>query len=291
MASPDDRVDLHAHTCVSDGTLTPTQLVERAAATGLAAIAVTDHDHVGGVKEAREAGARLGVEIVAGIEFSAVHPLGSLHLLGYFVDVDDGPFLARLDRLRAERHARARRMATRLQDAGVDVTLADIAAEVTGGEQASIGRPHVARALMRKGFVRDVVDAFDRYLGPGRPGYVPREPLAARDAIRIVHDAAGVASLAHPSTLAPHARETIVRDLARVGLDAVEVVHPKNDEALRAALLSWADELGLGTSGGSDYHGDNKPDIALGSGCDGNVLVTRATLDALAARCARPRRA
>lgn len=272
------RVDLHAHTVVSDGTLAPADLVALARRTGLAALAVTDHDHLGGVAEAREAGARLGVEVVAGVELSVAHASGDVHLLGYLVDEQDAALLGRLERLRDARAQRAVRIVERLQAAGVPVTLADLAQEapLQGG---AVGRPHVARALVRRGHAASIQDAFDRYLADGRPGAVPKEKLSARDAIALVRGAGGVAVLAHPVTLPEAAREPLLRELAALGLGGVEVDYPKHDDALRARLRGLAEELGLVATGGSDYHGANKPDVALGM-----VDVDYAVLDALRRR-------
>ena len=290
------RIDLHAHTTVSDGTLSPTQLVELAAREGLAALAVTDHDHVGALAEARRAGARLGVEIVAGIELSVTHPEGELHLLGYLFDDEDPALLRTLEELRNHRTGRAARIVVRLRALGVDVTMEDVAREARAEAGGSIGRPHVARALMRRGLVASVEEAFDRWLADGRPAAVPKRKMGAEEALRLVHEAGGVAVLAHPVTIRAEARGPLVRDLAALGLDGIEVVHSKHGPEERAAFSALARELDLVETGGSDFHGENKPDVALGRGRDGNVAVEASTLDALrrrrAARGSRaPRRA
>lgn len=272
------RVDLHCHTVVSDGTLTPTELVQRARLKGLAAIAVTDHDHLGGLREAWAAGARIGVEVVAGVELSVAHEAGDVHLLGYLVDAEDRALLGRLERLRDVRARRAQLIVAKLQDLGVAIDLEDVAREVASDDQA-IGRPHVARALVKRGHASSIQDAFDQWLADGRPAAVPKEKLSAREAIDLVRRAGGVAVLAHAVTLPEDAREPLLRELAKLGLGGVEVDYPKHDAALRAQLRAMADELGLVATGGSDYHGANKPDVELGM-----VDVDHAVIDELRSR-------
>lgn len=295
------RIDLHAHTVVSDGTLTPAQLVELAAASGLAALAVTDHDHTGALAEAREAGARLGVEIVSGIELSVEHPVGGfggdgrgagasrpveVHLLGYLFDEGDAALQAELARFRDVRTARAGRIVERLRALGVDVSVEDVLSEVPAGEGASVGRPHVARALMRKGLVGSIQEAFDLWLGEGRPAHVEKAKLSARQAIALVHAAGGVAVLAHPVTIREEAREALVRELAALGLDGLEVEYPKHAPEERRRLARLASELDLVATGGSDFHGENKPDVRLGTGIGENIAVGADVLDALKRRAA-----
>ena len=265
-------VDLHAHTNVSDGTLSPRALVQAAKAAGLAAIAVTDHDHVGGLADARAEGALLGVEVIAGIELSAED---EVHLLGYFVEDAHPVFVERLVSLRDARERRGEHIVERLRAAGVSVTMEQVRAHVAPG--AALGRPHVARALVDAGVVRDIKEAFDRWLGDGRPGFVPKARLSTAEAIALVHDARGVAVLAHPVTLTDW--EGTLRRMAAEGLDGVEAAHSKQDHAFSLRVLAVAAELDLAVTGGSDFHGENKPDVGLGS-----VLVDASVLDALRAR-------
>ena len=269
------RVDLHTHTLVSDGTLSPTQLVQAAAHAKLAAIAVTDHDHVGGISEARAAGARVGIEVITGIELSCEHDGRELHLLGYLVDEHDRAFLAKLETLRNRRDERNAKILQRLGALGVRVSGADIAREAKGA--GSVGRPHIARAMMRAGLVASISEAFDKWLGEGKPAYVAREHLEPAEAIALVHAAGGVASVAHPGLLTKPVEA--VRSLAAVGLDGVEVWHAKNPPELRDELLALAKELDLVPTGGSDFHGENKPDVHLGQ-----EHVAYATVDALKER-------
>lgn len=270
--------DLHTHSHVSDGTLSPADLVAAAREAGLDGIALTDHDHIGGIALARAVGTSLGVEVVAGVELSAEDAdAGELHLLGYFVDPEDGAFQARLEGLREMRARRGAAMVERLAAAGLDIRLAEVEREV--GPGAALGRPHVARVLMAKGHATSIQDAFDRWLGEGKPGYVPKERLTPEEAIGMVHAAGGVAVLAHAVTVDAAEREGLVRRLARAGLDGLEVAHSKHGEAERRTFAAWARELDLVATGGSDFHGANKPQVRLGE-----PRVEAGVLSALRAR-------
>lgn len=280
------RIDLHSHTVVSDGTLTPTALVELAARKGLAALAITDHDHLGALDEARAAGERLGVEIVPGVELSVSHEAGDVHLLGYLLDPDEPRLIARLAEFRATRAVRGRLIVEKLQALGVEITHEDVA-RAAGPQAGSIGRPHVARALVEKRIVASVSEAFEKWLGDDRPAFVPKAKIGAAEAIALVHGAGGVAVLAHPGLLPPEWKGKLVRELAALGLDGIEVVHSRHSSEERRRLAALADELGLVATGGSDFHGENKPDVDLGYGVGGNVMVTTRTLDALRARARR----
>lgn len=275
------RVDLHTHTLVSDGTLSPTALVQLAAKKALAAIAITDHDHVGALDEAAREGGRLGVEIIPGIELSVTHPAGDVHILGYLIDPREPRLAARLAEFRTVRAARGRLIVEKLQAQGVDIRLEDIPAA------ESVGRPHIARALMEKRVVSSVKEAFDKWLGDGKPAYVPKAKIEAREAIELLHGAGGLAVLAHPGLLSEKHRYAIVRELAALGLDGVEVEHSRHASEERRRLRELAKELDLVETGGSDFHGENKPDVDLGYGHGGNVRVTYATVEALRARSAR----
>lgn len=241
-------VDLHMHSTASDGTLPPEAVVGAAAAAHLTAIALTDHDSVAGIAPARDAGGRLGVRVVAGVELSATDAGNEVHLLGLH--------LARLDAIerhlamfRDTRRARAGRMVERLHALGVPLTLEAVLAEAG---DAAIGRPHVARALVAGGWAKDVRDAFDRLLGNGRPAFVPKYRLSLGEAIALVHDAGGVAVLAHPGAAGTRAR---LEALRADGLDGVEVLHPGHSSDDIARLSTLAEHLDLVPSGGSDWHG------------------------------------
>jgi predicted metal-dependent phosphoesterase TrpH len=241
-------VDLHMHSTASDGSRSPAEVVRAAKRAGLMAIALTDHDTVSGLFEARAVGAELNVRIVNGVELSAVEGDTETHLLG--LHLRDTAVLERaLGELREMRGRRAARIVELLQSQGVQVTLDDVMLQAGGG---AIGRPHVARALVADGWATDVRDAFDRYLGAGRPAYVAKDQLGMREAIAMVHAAGGLAILAHPG--AGGTRERI-EALVALGLDGVEVKHPSHSPQDVARLRAFVDQLGLIPSGGSDWHG------------------------------------
>jgi predicted metal-dependent phosphoesterase TrpH len=225
-------------------------VVRRARAAGLAAIALTDHDTTAGVPAAAAAGAALGVRVVAGCEFSVRAPWGELHLLGYFLPPGHPRLEAFLAGTRAARAQRAEQMVGRLRRLGVDIALEDVVAVADGG---AVGRPHVARVLVERGASLDLNDAFARYLGRGKPGYVEKPLPALRDVTTLIHAVGGVAVAAH---LGEHGTEGQVREFQAQGLDGLEVRHPSHPPATERRLAAIAARLGLAMSGGSDWHGD-----------------------------------
>ncbi len=246
------------HSTASDGSLAPNAVVDAAAAAGLTAIALTDHDTVAGVALARLAGAPLGVRVVAGVELSAINGGAETHLLGLH--------LIRLEAIerhlvvfRATRRERAGRIVDQLHALGVPLPLDAVLAEAGA---AAIGRPHVARALVAGGFARDVRDAFDRFLGNGRPAFVPKHRLSLGEAIALVHEAGGLAVLAHPGAGATRERLDTLR---AQGLDGVEVLHPGHSAEDIARITTLADHLDLVPSGGSDWHGAKSGPRVIGS--------------------------
>ncbi|HKY33441.1 MAG TPA: PHP domain-containing protein [Candidatus Polarisedimenticolia bacterium] len=256
--------DLHLHSHHSDGVLSPSLLVEQAARLGLKAIALTDHDSVDGVREAREA-APAGLEVVPGAELSASYRGRDIHLLAYDLDPGDAGLRAFLEPLRHERRSRAERIVARLNDAGVPVTMAEVEAIAgAAGTRAatSIGRPHIADAIVRHGAAADLDDAFARWLRRGQPGYVPRRTLTVAEAIGMVRSHGGAIVVAHPSLNLP---DSDVEALALEGLDGIEVFHPKQNDDQRRRLAEIARRLGLPASGGSDFHGPGRSRHALGA--------------------------
>lgn len=252
------RVDLHLHTTASDGILPPEQLVQAAHTAGLSAIAVTDHDTLAGVEAARAAAAPLGIRVIPGVELSVFHDGREIHMLALHVTRPDMLNL-RLAHFRETRQARAEEIVRKLNGIGVPLPLDSVMIEAG---DAAVGRPHVARAMVSHGFVRDNHEAFDRYLGFGRAAYVAKERVTARDAIDITHEAGGLAFWAHPGN---SGRRAELEKLREMGLDGVEVRHPSHsaEDILRIGAL--ADFLQILPSGGSDWHGTREGPRQIGN--------------------------
>lgn len=254
----DTFVDLHSHSTASDGSKSPAELVAAARDAGLAAIALTDHDTTAGVGEAVNAGARFGIRVVAGVELSATVDEREFHVLGLHIDRATTLEEA-LHTFRDTRVARAREIVARLNELGVSVTFDAVLGQAAG---AAIGRPHIARVLIGEGWARDSRDAFDRYLGSGRPAYVPKHRLSVRDAFTLIHDAGGLAVLAHPG---PEGRRELIERFVALGLDGIEVRHPGHSAEDVARLGALAGFFGLVSSGGSDWHGASEGPRVLGA--------------------------
>jgi len=257
-------IDLHTHTLRSDGILEPAALVAAAAAAGVRLLAITDHDDVSAYRELTAADADplpTGLALLPGVEIncltSSVPELweSELHVLGLGVDPADDALEATLAGQRSRRRVRFERTLERLTELGLSVD--DLAAELDPASIASLGRPTVARLLQAKGYVTSVEDGFTRYLGRGRPAYVPREGIGPLEAIATIRSAGGLPVLAHFSEAA--ARLAIVRELRDAGLGGLEVYYRTFDQVTQASVLAVADELALVPTGGSDYHGDTGP--------------------------------
>jgi predicted metal-dependent phosphoesterase TrpH len=247
------------HSTASDGSLPPEDVVRRARDAGLAAIALTDHDTLAGVPAALAAGEHHGLRVVAGCEFSTAAPWGEMHVLGYFLPADSLELEAFLARCRADRVRRGRDMVARLQMLGIDLSFDAVLLEARGG---AVGRPHVARALARQGHVADPGEAFDRWLGRGKPAFVDKNLPEFREVVNLVHASGGVVSVAH---VKERGTRSFLERLKGEGLDAVETRHPSHDPDLRARLTDIALGLGLLRTGGSDWHGDPEGGEAHGS--------------------------
>ncbi|HJR65385.1 MAG TPA: PHP domain-containing protein [Gemmatimonadaceae bacterium] len=241
-------VDLHMHSTASDGLLAPAAVVAAARAAGLVAIALTDHDTLEGVPEARAAGEALGVRVVAGVELSAHEGDRELHVLGLHLTRLAG-LEDRLVALRATRRTRAAQIVEKLRALGFPIELDAVWREAGEG---AVGRPHVARVLIANGWAKDHRDAFDRLIGSGRPAYVPKQRLPLSEAVQMLHEAGGLALIAHPGSDGSRSR---LETLKRIGFDGVEVRHPSHSVEDIARLGTLADYLGLVPSGGSDWHG------------------------------------
>jgi predicted metal-dependent phosphoesterase TrpH len=241
-------VDLHTHSTASDGTLPPERVIEAAESCGLAALALTDHDTIDGVRPAREAAERAGIRVIAGVELSAYDQEHEVHLLALHLS-QLGPLEKRLTDLRLSRHARAGRIVERLNALGIALTLDEVLQQSNGG---AVGRPHVARAMIARGFVSDFRDAFARYLGAKGSAFVPKDRLSVEEAIAIAHEAGAIAIWAHPGD---GGRRERLEPLVAAGLDGVEVRHPSHSSEDTKRLQALTDFFGLVPSGGSDWHG------------------------------------
>lgn len=269
-------IDLHSHSTASDGQHAPGELVRLAQQAGVRKLALTDHDTLAGLSEAREAGGRLGVEVFSGIELSAFLSGREVHVLGHFVDAGDAALAALSKDLRVERRQRMEQMIARLAALGVPVTMGEVE-RFSGGE--NLGRPHLARALVERGWVGSVKEAFDRFLGNGKPAFVDRERLPAERAIELIHAAHGTATLAHPAVSRIERHE--IASLAGAGLDGLEVFHSDHGPSAREKLLAITRELSLVPTAGSDFHGaEVAPGRKLGS-----ADMDQAALEALRSRC------
>jgi hypothetical protein len=246
-------IDLHLHTTASDGLLPPEALVARVAAAGVTVMAVTDHDTVAGLDRAQAAAAARGIRFIPGIEITAVENGRDVHVLGYFFDRAHRPLAEFLDGQRADRRRRLQAMAARLAALGVPIDIDEVLARQAGH---AVGRPAIAKALVRGGHVATIAEAFDRYLGTDGAAFVPRQGTAVAGVVTVIRDAGGLASLAHPGLLRdPSLLERLVADSAAAP-DAIEVFHSDHDDMVTARLLTLADARGLLVTGGSDFHGD-----------------------------------
>jgi hypothetical protein len=253
------RADLHVHTTASDGTLTPAEVVEVAAARRLAAVGIADHDTVLGIGPALERARELGLrapEVVPAVEINTDFEDGEIHILGYFIQWEDAELAGTLEALRVGRVARVGRIVERLESLGLVVSLDRI---VSLREEGSVGRPHVAQALVEAGHVGSLKEAFDRYLSRGRPAFVERDRFTPAEAVRTVRRAGGVAVLAHPGA---DATAALIDELIEAGLEGFEVFHPEHSLRHRQMYAALAAEKGLLVTGGSDSHG---PGAAYGA--------------------------
>ena len=271
------RIDLHLHTTYSDGTQSPEALVDTAAARGLTLIAITDHDEIGGVAEAQAAGDRVGMRVLSGVEINTEMGREDVHVLGYGFPVDAPALRVGLATLRAARLERAVKMVARLQALGYPLAMERLLAIAGHG---SIGRPHLARALVEAGHAGSIAEAFDRLLGRRCPAYIARSTISPEEAILLIHRAGGIAGLAHPGKLGDPKR--IVRTLREAGLDALEAYHSDHSPAVTARMLTLAGDHRLLVTGGTDSHGPLSPRVVAPGSVDvpdevGERLLARVT--------------
>jgi predicted metal-dependent phosphoesterase TrpH len=258
-----NRVDLHSHSTVSDGSFPPEEVVRMASRTGLAGLALTDHDNIGGVSAALEAGKKTKLLVIPGVEISAEFDRGTCHILGYFFDPANQVLREKLAYLQQARAQRNPKIAKKLQALGIDITYEEVKA-IAGSEQ--VGRPHFARILMNKGIVKDFNEAFDRFLGKDRSAYVDKFRYQPEEAFEMIRAAGGVVVLAHPYTLNLSDDEltSLLRIWAKQGLQGMEVFYPDHSEEMIERYSRIAESFGIIKTGGSDFHGNNKEGSVLG---------------------------
>lgn len=257
-------IDLHVHSTASDGTLTPHQLVQRALKNKVAVFALTDHDSLDGIPEALFAAGQ-DVVVIPGIEISLDVPQGTLHMLGYYVDPARGRLAQVITELKAARATRNMRMLEKLNALGVMLTWDQVVAESGGGQ---IGRVHFAQALKKQGWVATIPEAFDRYLAKGKQAYIKKAILQPKEAIALIRESGGVSVIAHPFSLAMTLEPLgkYLDELVGYGLGGIEVYYPLHSKEQIAAYTALADARGLVKTGGTDFHGLNKPGIDIGKG-------------------------
>ena len=279
-------VDLHLHSKASDGTESPTRVVEKAVASGLTAIALTDHDTLAGITEAVRAAQGTHLELIPGAELSLEYD-GGMHLLCLWLQPGSGPLQDRLEELRLGRNARNSEILAILSTHGIEITEDELAAESGGG---AVGRPHIAALLQEKGHVPDIATAFDIWLARGRPAYVPRRRLQPAEGIRLARESGAVPILAHPHTLGINRADDMARllhELKGYGLVGLESLCAGYHRHEREGYTDLAKRFGLTPSGGSDYHGAYKPGLAIGSGY-GDLHVPETMLEELREHARRP---
>jgi predicted metal-dependent phosphoesterase TrpH len=274
------RVDLHLHTTVSDGALAPAELVKAAAAVGIRVMAVTDHDSIDGIGEAQAAASNMPIEVIPGIEVSANLNGNDVHVLGYLLDPNDRSLREALSRLQADRIAQARGMVERLGELGCPLEWERVVAIAGAG---SLGRPHIARALLERGYVESVDEAFSRFLRRGGPAYVAGQKFLPEEAVNLIKQAGGVPSLAHPIIVGASDYRLdlsrLIPALTEAGLEGIEAYYKGYTPEITAALLAIASRHRLVPTGGSDFHGGGVvADAVLGA-----VEVPWETVDALRA--------
>lgn len=273
-------VDLHAHSTASDGTDTPAELVSKALEQGLTALAITDHDTLEGVAEARRAAEGSGLEVIPGVELSLDYDPGGMHLVVLWLEPGPGPLQDRLGALQAGREVRNIAILQRLGELGMPIEMSEVLAEARTG---SVGRPHIAAVMMARGYVADMTTAFDLWLAAGRPAYVGRHRLGPEEAISLARESGAVPVLAHPHTLAIHRASDmagLLTRLSKAGLVGLEAEYSLYRRHERDGYAHLATRFGLLPSGGSDYHGLYKPLLRLGVGY-GDLRVPEVTAQAL----------
>jgi 3',5'-nucleoside bisphosphate phosphatase len=281
-------IDLHTHSTASDGTLTPAQLVRAAQAAGLEALALTDHDTAAGLPQALEEGRRIGLEVVPGCELSVTTKRAKMHILGLWLPPVPHKLNAAMRELREHRHNRNHIIIAKLNALGLDISYEEVqaiagqAASADDSGEGSVGRPHIARLLLAKGLVTSIDEAFSRYLGNHGKAYAPKKVLTAEDAVHLLKEEGATVIMAHPCQFGLN-RDELAEEILRLkdyGLDGLEVYYNDHSQSKVDMLLKMARQFGLAVSGGSDFHGETKPDVRLGVG-RGSMFVPYSVLEGL----------
>lgn len=276
-----DKIDLHLHSTASDGTMSPTEVVAYAKKKNLKAIALTDHDTVDGIAEAIEAGEKYEIEVVAGIELAGDFNNTELHILGYCIDYEDESFKNALEKIKVDRENRNIKIIEKLKVLGFDVSIDELYS-IAGGKKI-VTRAHFAKLLLKKGYVQTRDEAFKKYISDGCPAYIQRTILNSKQCIELILKAGGIPSLAHPTLYKKtiHEIDLIVKELVVYGLQAIEGIYPLYSKQQTSDIRIIAEKYNIKLSGGSDFHGTNKPDIDLGSGIGNNISVPYKILEDL----------
>lgn len=255
-------VDLHIHTTSSDGRYTPEEVITNARARGLKAISIADHDTVDAYSGGKifEFAKKEGIELVPGIEFSCFIGSRSVHILGYFIDTTSEELKKAIDIQKNERVIRMEKMVKKLHEMGLEKVSFDEILKTAG---SSVGRPHLARHLMEKGYCKEFTEAFEKYIGEGKPAYVKRESLSPCDMTKLIHSVGGISVVAHPKLIED---DRLLTDLIGCGIDGIEVVCPSHQKSDEYRYSKFADEQGLLKTGGSDFHGANNAESIGTSG-------------------------
>lgn len=259
-------IDLHLHTTASDGVMSPSEIVRYAKAKGLQAIAITDHDTIEGLEEGMLEGEKIAFEVIPGIEISATHSPGTMHLLGFFVDIHHPHLNERLKYLQKARSERNPKIIDKLNQLGIDITYEEVLKASGGGQ---VGRPHFANVLIEKKYVRSFQEAFERFLAKGAPAYVEKFRFTAKESLHFINEAKGVPVLAHPKTLGMNGYSELEKFLIQLiqdGLKGIEVYYPEHSALEIAQYKTFAERYGLLITGGTDYHGIEKNGLEIGVG-------------------------
>jgi predicted metal-dependent phosphoesterase TrpH len=279
-------IDLHIHSTASDGSLTPAEIIRHAQRLNLAAIAITDHDSIFGSKEALQTGIPPSLKFLTGVEISAAHPpffpgSGSLHILGYCINLDNQALNQALNRLREARKNRNPKIIKRLNELGLKISLEDVNQTVAHGQ---LGRPHIAQIMIKKGFVESMDEAFDKFLGAGKPAYVDKDRLGCEETVKKIRGAGGVPVLAHPALLNINddfQLEELIQNLIKIGMRGIEVYYPEHSPAQMQRYSELAGKYNLLMTGGTDFHGSITPKIEMGTG-KGTLFIPYSLYEKLA---------